>query len=98
LRSRDAQVVDVRKPPCPLSFQIIADFFRISKSAVWEAYHGFEERENVVASAQFISKLFGAPISLLLPEQEENVMAWIGERQHYGDCSSRRDVWDHAGD
>jgi hypothetical protein len=81
---------------CQLSFQIIAGLFRISTSAIWENYHRFEERENGVASAQFISKLSGAPNSLLLPEKEENVMAWIGERQRYGDCSSRRDVWDHT--
>jgi hypothetical protein len=56
-----------------------AQLCRMSKSAVWESSHSFEERENAFAPAQVISKLSGAPNSLPRPKEEENVMAWIGD-------------------
>jgi hypothetical protein len=65
-----------------------ADFFRMSKSAVWESYHRFEEREYAIASAQVISKLFQPPNSLLLLE-EKNVMTWMNEWEVHGKCPSR---------
>jgi hypothetical protein len=77
---------------------MITFLFRISKSAVWESYHRVEDGEHALASAQVIQKAVRAPNSLLLPEEEEHVIAWIGERQRQGDCLSPREVRDFADD
>jgi hypothetical protein len=45
-----------------------------------------------------IQKAARTPNSPLLPEEEEHVIAWIGEHQRKGDCPSRREVRDFAGD
>jgi hypothetical protein len=76
---------------------MIAILFRMSKSAVWESYRRVEDGEHALASAQVIQKAARAPYSLLLPE-EEHVIAWIGERQHRGDCPMLCEVRDFAGD
>jgi hypothetical protein len=47
---------------------------------------------------QVIQKAACAPNSLLLPEEEEYVIAWIGECQREGDCPSPREVRDFSGD
>jgi hypothetical protein len=56
----------------------------------------FRFMESPRASAQVIQRAARAPNSLLLPEEEEHVITWIGERQ--GDCPSPREVRDFAGD
>jgi hypothetical protein len=70
----------------------------MSKSTVWESFHRVEDGEHALASAQVIQKAARAPNSLLLPEEEEHVIAWIGERWGQGDRPSPREVRDIAGD
>jgi hypothetical protein len=71
---------------------------RLSKSAAWESYHRVRDGEHALASAQVTQKAARAPNSLLLPEEEGRVIAWIDERQRQGDCPSPREVRDFAGD
>jgi hypothetical protein len=77
---------------------MIAILFRMSKSAVWESYHRVEVGEHALASAQVTQKATRASNSLLLPEEEEHVIAWMGEYPRQGDCPSPREVRDCAGD
>jgi hypothetical protein len=79
LKSRDAQIAYLRRPPCQLSFQLIANLFRMSKSAVWDVWRKFEERETILAFAQDGPIQPRAPNPLLLAEEEATVIAWIGE-------------------
>jgi hypothetical protein len=77
---------------------MIAILFRMSKSALWESYRRVEDGEHALASMQVIQKAARALNSLFLPEEEEHVIAWIGERQREGDCPWPREVRDFAGD
>jgi hypothetical protein len=64
---------------------MIATLFRMSKSAVWESYHRVEDGEYALASAQVTQKAARASNALLLPEEEEHMIAWIGDRLRQGD-------------
>jgi hypothetical protein len=77
---------------------MITILYRMSKSAVWGSYHRVEDEEHAVASAQVIQNAARAPNSLLLPEEEEHVIAWINQRQRQGNCPLPREVRDFAGD
>jgi hypothetical protein len=70
---------------------MIAILFRMSKSAVWESHHRGEDGEHALASTQVIQKVVQAPNSLLIPEEEERVVAWMREvRDFSGDLFERR--------
>jgi hypothetical protein len=86
------------KAALPVAISNDRDPFSMSKSAVWESYHRVEDGEHTFASAQVIQKAVFAPNSLLLPEEQEHVIVWIGEHQRQGDCPSPREVRDFVGD
>jgi hypothetical protein len=97
LRSRDTQIPHLRRPPCQLTFQLIANLFHMSKSGVGHLWRKFEERETTLASGQDAPIQPRAPNALLLAEEEAIVIVSIGERQRQGDCPCPREVRDFAG-
>jgi hypothetical protein len=50
---------------------MIVNLCRMSKSAVWESYHWFEERENAPASAEIIPKPSRPSKALFSPKKRK---------------------------
>jgi hypothetical protein len=71
---------------------VIADLFRIPKATAWEIYRRFEHAEHEDSLSKSDTIPSRPPNSLLLPEEERRVIAWIEDFQRQGNCSSPREV------
>jgi hypothetical protein len=70
---------------------MIADLFQVPKTTAWKIGERFERSENALPLSKSDAKPSPPPNSLLLPEEERRMMAWIGDRQRQGNCPSPRD-------
>jgi hypothetical protein len=60
----------------------------------WEIHKCFEHAEHEGSLLKSDSAPFRPPNSLLLPEEEKRVIAWIGDYQQQGNCPCPRKVRD----